>query len=127
SEEGSGEKGSKKQDEEIDSLGISVSKIPESRMDQYQKDVKVIVTRVDDSKESSFFGPIFEPGDGIISANNQKVTSVAQFKKIIDDIKNDKDLKGKQIPFVINRGRSMMFLSTTIDFPSEKEPAKKKK
>jgi serine protease Do len=110
--------GGKKREETLDALGITITTIPEAQSSQYPKDAKVMVSKVDE-KDTSFFGPLFEPGDGIISVNNQPITSVSQMKKIINEIKKDKTLKGAQIPFVISRGKSLMFVATTIDFAPE--------
>ncbi|GHT89160.1 hypothetical protein FACS1894113_3450 [Alphaproteobacteria bacterium] len=110
---------------DIDALGITVSDCPPYAKEQYGDDVNVVVIKVDDTKENSFFGPIFEPGDGIISVNNQKITNITQLKKIINDIKNDKELSKRQIPFVLMRNKSVMFVATVIDFSEPKNEENK--
>lgn len=113
-----------KEEATIEELGITIAKLPESRRDGYPNDVEVVVVKVDDSKINSFFGSIFELGDGIISANNQKIKSVEQFRKVMESVKNNPKMKGKQVPFMISRGRSLMFLATTIDFSDSKADSK---
>ncbi len=108
-------------DVEIECLGITVSKITNKQKSKYPEDVKVIVTQVDEDAGMSFFGPIFMPGDGIISANNKKIASPEQFKKVMDELAKNKSNKNRQIPFVISRGESRMMIATTIDFSKENE------
>lgn len=112
---------SSNEDVDINALGITVSALPNNLKSEYPKDVKVIVTRIDEDNVASFYGPIFRAGDGIVFANNQKVTSTGQFKKIIDDILKDKSNKNRPIPFVIVRGGSQMILATTMDFSEKTE------
>jgi serine protease Do len=114
---------------DVNYLGITVSTVPESYKKQYPDDVKVVVTKVDEEKSTSFYGPIFAPGDGFITANNKKVTTIVQFKNIIDSIAKDKSNQNRPIPFVIVRGGSRMMIATTLDFPNakpEKEKSKEK-
>ena len=106
-------------EEAFDPLGIVVSNVPDSLRDSYPDEIKVIVKKIDETKEMSFYGPLFMPGDGIVSANNKNVTSVAQFMEIMKGIKKDKNMRGKPIPFIVFRNGSTAMLATTIDFPDE--------
>lgn len=120
-------KDSNKAEENINSLGVSVSNIPNQIKDQYPLDVKVVITKVDEAKETMFEGPLFLPGDGIISANNKKVTSVSMFKQIMSELETDPANKGKPIPFVVIRNGSRMMIATTIDIVEKKIEKKKEK
>ena len=108
----------------IDTLGVTVSAVPAQRKSDYPESVKVVVTKVDDEKGTSFYGSVFMPGDGFISANNKKVTSVSQFKKIMKDVEKDKKNRNRPVPFVIVRDGFQMMIATTLDFS---ESAEKKK
>ncbi|MDR0942164.1 MAG: trypsin-like peptidase domain-containing protein [Holosporales bacterium] len=112
---------------DINCLGVTVSAIPEAYKKQYPEDVKVIVTKVDEEKSSSFYGSAFNPGDGFIMANNKKITSVSQLKDIIDSVVKDKNSRNRPIPFVIVREGSRMMIATTLDFSSETEKKEKNK
>lgn len=107
----------------IDSLGITVSSLPEQYKSDYPQGVKVIVTKVDEDEGTSFYGPIFKPGDGFISADNKPVANVSQLKGIIDGILTDKNNRNRPIPFVVVRDGSQMMIATTLDF-TEKESEK---
>lgn len=107
----------------VDCLGITVSNIPEQYKSGYPNDVKVMVSKVDEEKNNSFYGPVFVAGDGFISANNKKVTSVSQFKQIMDKAAKEAKIKNKPIPFVIIRDGFQMMIATTLNF-SEKETQK---
>lgn len=120
-------KDSNKSEENINSLGVSVSNVPNQIKDQYPLDVKVLITKVDEAKETMFEGPLFLPGDGIISANNKKVTSVSMFKQIMSELESDPANKGKPIPFVVIRNGSRMMIATTIDIVEKKKEKTKKK
>ena len=109
----------------VDCLGITVSAIPERYKSEYPKDVKVIVTKVDEEKNSSFYGSVFVAGDGFISADNKRVTSVSQFKQIMDKVAKDAKTKNKPIPFVIVRDGFQMMVATTLDLTEDKEKKKK--
>lgn len=110
-------------DATVDCLGITVSNVPEQYKSDYPNDVKVIVSKVDEEKNNSFYGPVFVAGDGFISANNKKVTSVSQFKQIMDKAAKEAKNKNKPIPFVIVRDGFQMMIATTLNF-SEKETQK---
>jgi serine protease Do len=111
----------------IDALGLAVSGVPEQYKGEYPDEVKVVVTKIDEDKESMFYGSVFAVGDGIISANNKKVTSVSQFKKIIDVICAQKKNKGRPIPCVIIRSGARAMIATTLDFESATSLAKSEK
>ncbi len=100
-----------------------MSNVPEQYKSDYPNDVKVIVSKVDEEKNNSFYGPVFVAGDGFISANNKKVTSVSQFKQIMDKAAKEAKNKNKPIPFVIVRDGFQMMIATTLNF-SEKETQK---
>ncbi len=104
----------------IESLGITVSALPEQYKSDYPKNVKVIVTKVEEDSGSSFYGPVFKPGDGFISADNKQITNVSQLKGIIDGILKNKNNRNRPIPFIVVRGGSQMMIATTLDF-TEKE------
>lgn len=108
----------------IDTLGVTVSAVPAQRKSDYPESVKVVVTKVDDEKETSFYGSVFMPGDGFISANNKKVTSVSQFKKIMKDLEKDKKNRNRPVPFVIVRDGFQMMIATTLDFSENAEKRK---
>ncbi|MDR0695833.1 MAG: trypsin-like peptidase domain-containing protein [Holosporales bacterium] len=99
----------------LDSLGITVSAVPPQFRGEYPEEVKVIITKVDEDKCMSFYGPVFLPGDGFISANNRRVTSVSQLKQIMDAVVANKSLRNTPIPFVVMRNGSRMIIATTID------------
>ncbi len=107
----------------IESLGITVSTLPDQYKSDYPKNVKVIVTKVEEDDGPSFYGPIFKPGDGFISADNRQVTNVSQLKGIIDEILKNKNNRNRPIPFIVVRGGSQMMIATTLDF-TEKESEK---
>lgn len=109
-------------EEEITELGITVSKIPEKMKSAVQEEFinNILVTKVDEMNAVSFFDSLFAPGDIIVSVNNIKVTSIEQFKKILNDIKNSNS-KEKPVPFVVIRGGSMVMLATTINFEKDKK------
>ncbi len=107
----------------IESLGITVSTLPDQYKPDYPKNVNVIVTKVEEAGGPSFYGPIFKPGDGFISADNKQVTNVSQLKSIIDEILKDKNNRNRPIPFIVVRGGSQMMIATTLDF-TEKEDEK---
>ena len=109
----------------IDSLGITVSEKPEKNKSEYPTDVKVIVTKVDEEANNSFYGSVFVAGDGFISADNKKVTSVKQFKEIMAKVEKDPKSKNKPIPFVIVRDGFQMMIATTLDLSEKKEQSKK--
>ena len=124
-EEGNGKGDTKTTEATVDSLGITVSEKPEQYKSDYPKDVKVIVTKVDEEKNNSFYGSVFVAGDGFISADNKKVTSVKQFKEIMDKVEKDPRSKNKPIPFVIVRDGFQMMIATTLDLSEKKEKSKK--
>lgn len=109
----------------VDSLGITVSNIPEQYRSEYPKEVNVIVTKVDEEKSTSFYGSIFVAGDGFISANNEKVTSVSQFKKIMEKAEKSSKSNNHPIPFVIVRDGIQMMIATTLDFSDDGKKSKK--
>ena len=120
-------KGDKNESEaNIDSLGITISSIPDQYKSEYSENIKVIVTKIDEEKGTSFYGPIFMFGDGFISADNKRVTSVSQFKDIIKSLESDKESRNRPIPFVIVRGGSQMMIATTLDFSEYDTKSKKK-
>lgn len=114
------------EDVNIGSLGITISSIPEQYKAEYPDNIKVVVTKIDEEKGTSFYGPIFMPGDGFISANNKRVASVSQFKDIIKQLEDNKENKNRPIPFVILRGGSQMMIATTLDFSELDNKSKKK-
>ncbi len=112
-------------EEEISELGISISMIPKQMKSTIQEEFakNILVTKVDEMKSMSFFDSLFVVGDIIVSINNVKVTSVSQFKKILNDVKQSK-LKEKPVPFVIIRDGSMVMLATTINFENDEKDKK---
>ena len=110
----------------IEPLGITVSPLPEQYKNEYSSDVKVIVSKVDEEKSTSFYGPVFIPGDGFISANNKKVSSVKEFQEIINEVVKNPKNKNRPIPFVIVRDGFQMMIATTLDFPEKEQNPKKK-
>jgi serine protease Do len=108
--------GTKDLEKEIGPLGITVSRLPDQYKDEYPNDVSIIITRVDEDECTPFYGPVFSVGDGIISANNRKVTSVEQFQKIIDEIIGKKENKGRPIPFIISRHGMQVMVAVPLDF-----------
>ncbi|MBQ8650930.1 MAG: trypsin-like peptidase domain-containing protein [Alphaproteobacteria bacterium] len=126
SDEGTTSSGSKSE-VEVPELGITLSKVPEKHRSEYPAEVSVIVRTVDEDRSMSWFGPLFMPGDGIISANNEAVKTPAQFKSIIEKIGKNEKLKNRPIPFQIVRGQSRMLISTNIDFSESKEKNKEEK
>ncbi|MDR1488160.1 MAG: trypsin-like peptidase domain-containing protein [Holosporales bacterium] len=110
--------GTKKEEEEIPEIGITISKIPEKMKGAIAEEFfdNILVTKVDETKLSTFFETLFIPGDIIISVNNIKVTTVEEFQKIIKNIKNDKTIRTRPIPFLVVRGKSMVILATSINF-----------
>lgn len=108
----------------IDSLGITISTLPEQYKSEYPKGLKVVVTKVEDDEGPSFYGPIFKVGDGFISADNKQVTSVSQMKGIIENILKDKNNRNRPIPFVVARGGSQMMIATTLDFAAKENDEK---
>ncbi len=112
-----------KQEEEIAELGITVSALPERMKNSVSQEFanNLVVTKIDETKMSGFFETLFLPGDIIISANNIKISTIKQLKNVLNDIKNDKSLRDKPVPFMIVRGGSMVMLATTIDFNNDKD------
>lgn len=112
-------------EEEISELGITISRIPEKMKSAVQEEFanNILITKVDEMKSMSFFDPLFAPGDIIVSVNNVKVTTVDQFRKILNDIKQSK-MKEKPVPFVIIREGSMVILATAINFESDEKNKK---
>lgn len=108
----------------IDSLGITISTLPEQYKSDYPKGVKVVVTKVEDDEGPSFYGPIFKVGDGIISVDNKQVTSVSQMKEIIENILKDRKNRNRPIPFVVAREGSQMMIATTLDFAAKENDEK---
>ncbi|MDO4974949.1 MAG: PDZ domain-containing protein, partial [Alphaproteobacteria bacterium] len=108
----------------IDSLGITISALPEQYKSDYPKGVKVVVTKVEDDESPSFYGPIFKVGDGFISADNKQVTSVPQMKGIVENILKDKNNRNRPIPFVVAREGSQMMIATTLDFAAKENDEK---
>ncbi|MDR2075072.1 MAG: trypsin-like peptidase domain-containing protein, partial [Holosporales bacterium] len=96
------EQGEKKE-EEIQDLGITVSKIPEKMREAISAEFSnhLIITKVDETKFTGFFEMMFVPGDIIISANNVKITTIKQLKDVLNKVKNNKELRNKPVPFVI--------------------------
>ena len=114
----------KNHEEFIDALGITISSVPEKRKLFYPAEVNVIVTKVEEPKELSFYDSIFMPGDGLVKFNNKKITSTAHFKKVLEEAKEEaKNDKNKLFSFVIIRDRAMLIQATTINFddPSEQK------
>jgi serine protease Do len=99
----------------VDPLGIHVASLPKQYKEDYPAEVKVVVTKVDEEKTVTFYGPVFMVGDGFITANNKKVTSASQFKKIIDEVIKNKETRNHPVPFIIVRGGSRMMVATTLD------------
>ena len=114
------------QEATIEPLGITVSQVPEQYRAEYPKEVRVIVSRVDEDAGSSFYGPVFVAGDGFISADNKKVTSVSQLKDIVTKAAKDPKNKNRPIPFVIVRDGFQMMIATTLDLSEESSKSKKK-
>ena len=114
------------QETTIEPLGITVSQVPEQYRAEYPKEVRVIVSRVDEDAGSSFYGPVFVAGDGFISADNKKVTSVSQLKDIVTKAAKDPKNKNRPIPFVIVRDGFQMMIATTLDLSEESSKSKKK-
>lgn len=104
----------------IDSLGITIAPVPEKYKSEYPKEVKVVITKVDEDNLSSFFGPVFRPGDGILTVDSKPISNTKQFKDIIDEIVKDKRNQNRQIPFVIIRDGSQMIIATNLDFSNNK-------
>ncbi len=121
----SGKSEGAKAEETIDCLGITVSGVPEHYKSDYPKEVKVIVSKVDDEKGNSFYGSVFVAGDGFISADNKKVESVTQFKQIMEKVAKDPKMKNKPVPFVIIRDGFQMMVATTLDLSEDKDKKKK--
>ncbi|MDR1391194.1 MAG: trypsin-like peptidase domain-containing protein [Holosporales bacterium] len=109
----------------IDSLGIMVSPLPERHKAEYPIDARIIVTKIDEEAGTSFFGPLFLPGDAIIYANNVRITTVSQFKEIMSSLQKDPKNKDRPIPFVIIRNGSQIMVATTLE-PEEKISKDKK-
>lgn len=113
SKDGKGEEN--KKEATIDCLGITVSAVPEQYKADYPQDVKVMVSKVDEEQNNSFYGSVFVAGDGFISADNKKVTSVSQLKQIMDKVSKDSRNKNKPVPFVIVRDGFQMMIATTLN------------
>ena len=105
-----------KTEAKIDCLGITVSTITEQYKSDYPEEVKVIVSKVDEEQSASFFGPTFVVGDGFISADNKKITSVTQLKQVMEKASKDPMKKNKPVPFVIIRDGTQMMIATTLNF-----------
>ncbi len=111
-----------KTEAKIDCLGITVSTIPEQYKSDYPEDVKVIVSKVDEEQNTTFFGPTFLTGDGFISADNKKITSVAQLKQIMEKAAKNPMKKNKPVPFIIIRDGLQMMIATTLNFAETQTP-----
>ena len=108
----------------IDSLGITVTEIPEKMKKDYPKEVKVVVSSVDEEKITSFYGSVFNPGDGFISADNKKITSVSQLKKIMQEAEKKTKKTNTPIPFVVVRDGSQMMIATTLEHEKKEKNEK---
>ena len=118
-----------KTEENIDTLGITISSInnlPTHVKSLYSDNVKVVVTKVYDPKDSFSMQPYFVEADGIINVDGTEITSVAQFKELIEKIKKDPSKKGKLIPFILSRNKGIAIIATTIDSSEAVEPEKEK-
>ena len=104
-----------KSESKIDCLGITVSRLPERYKSDYPEEVKVMVSKVDEEQNNSFFGPTFLPGDGFISADNKKITSVSQLTQIIEKASKDPTKRNRPVPFVIIRDGHQMMIATTLN------------
>ena len=114
-----------KTEAKIDCLGITVSTIPEQHKSDYPEGVKVIVSKVDEEQNTSFYGSVFAAGDGFISADNKKVTSVAQLTQIMEKASKDPARRNKPVPFIIVRDGFQMMIATTLNFTeSQKQKAR---
>ncbi|MDR1233680.1 MAG: trypsin-like peptidase domain-containing protein [Holosporales bacterium] len=102
----------------IDSLSITVQSIPDRYRKEFPPEVRIYVSQTEDSDELDFAESIFAPGDGIISANNVRIRSVAQFEKIIKDLVKKKERR--PVPFVIIRKNCRMMLATTLNLSKDK-------
>ena len=110
------EQNANKTEAKIDCLGITVSTVPEQSKSDYPEEIKVIVSKVDEEQSTSFFGPTFVAGDGFISADNKKITSVAQLTQIMNKAAKDPMKRNKPVPFVIIRDGLQMMIATTLNF-----------
>ncbi|MDR0630587.1 MAG: trypsin-like peptidase domain-containing protein [Holosporales bacterium] len=104
-------------EEVIEPLGITVAPLPEQYKNEYP-DVKVIVTNV--AEDRSFYGSVFVVGDGIIKANNVKISNVKQLQKATSDFIAKKENKGKPMSFIVIRNGEPLIIAATVNIDEEK-------
>jgi serine protease Do len=107
-----GKKGNAKNEATVEDLGITVANISERYKNKYSDEVKVFVIDVDEDKCAPFRVPPFGIGDGIISANGEKVTSASHFAEIMKKI--PESARERPIPYVLERNGSRTFVAATL-------------
>lgn len=99
--------GSTPEKDESSRLGVVVAEVSADAREQFGIEYGVVVTEIDPEGAAAEAGVL--EGDVIVSLNREKIESVADLEKLVDDAPSDEAL-----PILVQRDASPMFLALTL-------------